>query len=874
MSKSPTRPRLAPFLVTLLLALLPAWAAQQRRQTRPAPTRPATAAPPARTTQPAETPTRQTPASDAAEDDTTFDTLVAADSYAIYFEARRIGQLVRSKEFADLLDSFVEQSGPAKELTETLDFFKAHAESLENANLHVVAMPTRTGLPSSMGALQLPSVEEAKRVEPTLRGLVKKYETASVVREEAEASANTNANVSGGAVGTARRGAPETVKVESRRAAAKPAGPTFHFKRVGRLLLLSDAPLAARTLRAATRQPLFSSQRLQAARTRLATEQVFVFVDLNLLQKGENVEREAYVERMRKEEESSAAQVTEPMKAEPDERPSEGNYRTEDEILAEIAATAEAEGMTPPAPDAPSPEIEAALQAQAMNAGGEATAGAPVRAPQPEEEAVPRADVLVSALFGMAFGGMPAWPEAVGVGASLGGEDVTVRALFMNGATSELRVIPFLPLLASGPEVVPAASSVAPEDAGVFVSFSLDWQKLYAQALGAMNRQQAQFEAEGHEGVEGGTPPPQRAEQETPEKTIEALEKLFGFKIKEDLIPALGNEVGVSAPVEWFAGPSFGRPRRGSKVADAASPGFVVFVSLQNADTVRRILPRLLEAAGMKTLGASSPTERRAGIEIVNHGGVSTAFLGNYLALAQRPEPLRHVADAFARQGVLASNENFRAAVEWQPRQSLAQVYVSRGLMEGSLRQLRLWADPNDAEFQALITRYEVRPRPAAYTVTHDGGGDLFHELHLPVGLIKLFVSTDTIQRARHTPVRANETNAIRQLYAVADAQEAYRASEGKGSFGTLEQLAGTGGEGQTRDENSHRPRYLSREYLEKMQYRFSITAAGDKYTVVATPKEYGKSGRRSFYLDETGVVRGADHAGQPANAGDPPVDE
>ncbi|HEX5708318.1 MAG TPA: DUF3352 domain-containing protein, partial [Pyrinomonadaceae bacterium] len=327
---------------------------------------------------------------------------------------------------------------------------------------------------------------------------------------------------------------------------------------------------------------------------------------------------------------------------------------------------------------------------------------------------------------------------------------------------------------------------------------------------------------------------------------------------------------------DWFDGPRFFRQRRAAKVADAAAPGFVLFISLNNQDAVKKILPRVLEAFGMKSIGAAGQVERRSGVEIVNHGGLTTAFIGNYLALAAQPEAMRHVADAYARQGVLASHEGFRSAVEWQPRQTLAQVYVSRKLMEGWQKEMRLWADPNDAEFHALLARYDVRPRPAAYAVTNDGGGNLFHELRLPIGLVKLFASADAIQRARATPLRANETSAIRQLYNIADAQDAYREREGKGSFGTLEQLMG--GEvdlsANARGEHYSRMSYLSREMLEKMEYRITVSASGDKYNVVATPKQYGTSGRRSFYLDETGVVRGADHAGQPANAGDPPVDE
>ena len=47
------------------------------------------------------------------------------------------------------------------------------------------------------------------------------------------------------------------------------------------------------------------------------------------------------------------------------------------------------------------------------------------------------------------------------------------------------------------------------------------------------------------------------------------------------------------------------------------------------------------------------------------------------------------------------------------------------------------------------------------------------------------------------------------------------------------------------------------------------MTVAGDKYEVTATPTEYGKTGRQSFYLDESGIIRGADHGGEPATVAD-----
>jgi len=45
------------------------------------------------------------------------------------------------------------------------------------------------------------------------------------------------------------------------------------------------------------------------------------------------------------------------------------------------------------------------------------------------------------------------------------------------------------------------------------------------------------------------------------------------------------------------------------------------------------------------------------------------------------------------------------------------------------------------------------------------------------------------------------------------------------------------------------------------------------QYEVAATPYDYGKTGKRSFFLDSSGVLRGADRHGEVASSDDPRVD-
>jgi hypothetical protein len=92
----------------------------------------------------------------------------------------------------------------------------------------------------------------------------------------------------------------------------------------------------------------------------------------------------------------------------------------------------------------------------------------------------------------------------------------------------------------------------------------------------------------------------------------------------------------------------------------------------------------------------------------------------------------------------------------------------------------------------------------------------------------------------------------------IANVEGQYRSGEGQGSFASLEKLI----------ENQ----MISKEYIESNGYRIEITLSGNKFEATATPLEYGKTGRTSYYIDDSNVLRGADHGGGPASAADKPI--
>jgi hypothetical protein len=115
--------------------------------------------------------------------------------------------------------------------------------------------------------------------------------------------------------------------------------------------------------------------------------------------------------------------------------------------------------------------------------------------------------------------------------------------------------------------------------------------------------------------------------------------------------------------------------------------------------------------------------------------------------------------------------------------------------------------------------------------------------------------------------ISTNEAAAINILRAIHAAQTLYKTKVGAGEYGTLEQL--------------EKQRLLNKDQTASTQegYLFEVTVQKGRsdspatYNIRAVPQSYGVSGRRAFYIDHTGVLRGADKEGGPADATDPPIE-
>lgn len=104
----------------------------------------------------------------------------------------------------------------------------------------------------------------------------------------------------------------------------------------------------------------------------------------------------------------------------------------------------------------------------------------------------------------------------------------------------------------------------------------------------------------------------------------------------------------------------------------------------------------------------------------------------------------------------------------------------------------------------------------------------------------------------------ADELAAMTRLRAIAEA-EAYFQIDSGGSYATLEQLVEKG--------------FLTDPSKGRLtNYRFEVRVTRNGFEATAVPMKYPITGRRSFYVDESRVMRGADRGGSPATASDPAV--
>lgn len=120
--------------------------------------------------------------------------------------------------------------------------------------------------------------------------------------------------------------------------------------------------------------------------------------------------------------------------------------------------------------------------------------------------------------------------------------------------------------------------------------------------------------------------------------------------------------------------------------------------------------------------------------------------------------------------------------------------------------------------------------------------------------------------RQQRNVIKYNEAGAIMMIRTLHSAEATYQATVGNGDYGTIEEL----GKENLIDRvlaEGHRFGYLFQVRREKHS-----SESPSSFQIVAVPRTYLQTGRRSFYIDESGVIHAADKNGVEANLADDPL--
>lgn len=738
---------------------------------------------------------------DDDDEGVTFDTLLPADSYTLYIEARNIGALLRSADFRETFEPIsplLEQMGGAVEF-KLARLVIDNADRLQRSRVMFALNPTDTSLPSTLLAFELESEDEAETF------VAKVQESMAPL---APAARKSSASQTSGADPTDHPSTTPSV-----------------IRRAGKLVVLSNVSFTFKGLHGKSDRRMSGDINFRAARDHLSSEPLFIYYDIALSERRREAALAALTPNTNsaREERTVARPQVEPP---PAAATSQASHTTTRRLPAQAPAARNSKTVTPvPLPQA---------------------ANQPPRAEQD----------LLGSLFNLVLSGsgQAQHNDALAVALALENDALVARALLIGEPGAAIGPVPFLSLPVCGPALSSEAASYLPADTGIFVVASLDWPRLYDLATEQMRTASAATASRA-------APAQPAADFETRRA---AFEKANHASLAEVLTATLGNEIALSVPVNYLGNTPLGRVPVNPR---AATTQPLMLIAVRDREALVSKLRPLLETVGVKLTEAKATTEKVGDIEITSYGNLAYAFVNNYLLMATNAASIRQALEARANNATLAASRDFQSYTQWQPRGMVAQVYVSAAVLKG------LFPDPaqrnelmKDEAVKEFLARYRFDPEPITYAASAEGVGGQY-ELRIPRRLLmRFFAEIAATELATRIP--RNEFVAGSFLESIKEQEKLYKKQHGR--YATLDEMMAD----QQGAEDKERLLGLTvaRDMIERYGYKFEMTAAAGGYEVTMMPLEYGKSGRLSFYMDQSGVVRAGDHQGKTASSADPPI--
>lgn len=751
----------------------------------------------------------------------TFDTLLAADSYTVYVEVRSVGQFVRSPGINNVLDPILKLADPPKEFRTLIKWLNQHAEELMSSRMMCASLPHRPKLPQFLCAIEFSSEEDAQKFEPQLRTFLPKLLPTPTPTPSPHTADKSTAP-----------GEQTRISKEPLAPAAPPAAPPYVITQAGSLVLIGATAINFKDLKHPNSKLLAEDADFSSTRNRFSSEPVFAYFDVRALRQEDE-------ERRRKNHENYERSMEEHRKMQAEiARQAQNNGESSAPI-----SIAETESF-----EASEPEIQSDVRPELVIVEASPS-------PSPEAKRNEEATEAIASLGRAFFAGQSKWPDAVAAAITFDEESYNLRVLLINPPETKAVIIPFLPTLFAGPPISSAAASVLPADSDLFVTLSLDWNLIHDNMI------KTAIEQHANQNRNVGLVLNEAPATTEPGSPFAAYEKLLGINFKEELIPLLGSEIALSLR---RLHPQVAEPKpspdaeNGEKKppTEPSGPVPVVAIAIRDREAVKKLLPRIIESISFKGAGMLAQTERREGTELVSYANVlSYAFIADFLVVSTDSSVVRTVVDAYLKNETLGSNSKFRNFTRWQPRQVLGQVYVPSETVDSYNGFSPQAVAAFSQSMQEFLTGLGPVNDPVTFALSNEISGP-FYELHVPRSVLLLTLAAITGTSA--LTAEPNEMAAQLALRMIASAESTYISSEGAEGFGTLEQLISA--------------KLIAREVLQSKGYQIDLRVSGKTFEASAVPIEYGKTGKISYFIDQSFVLRGGDHGGGPATVADKPA--
>lgn len=253
------------------------------------------------------------------------------------------------------------------------------------------------------------------------------------------------------------------------------------------------------------------------------------------------------------------------------------------------------------------------------------------------------------------------------------------------------------------------------------------------------------------------------------------------------------------------------------------------------------------------------------------------AYVEDYLIIADSTDTIKRLIDTAENNDGIGREANFNAAVSGLPATAVSRVWFGPKYFDDMLSSfVRLWAarPPGSSDAAPLNLPATV----AGFVESSDDSIRL--EAFTPIGVAGMFAFDSLSDQVRSGTAR-NEHDAQTLLRTAAVVQRRY-AAQHQDQYATLDELIrfqqehpvmndADGSKSPEEAANIAYRRDLRAFRAGQNNYRYALNLRPDKkgFEATATPVSYGRNGRHSFFIDESGRLRRANKQGSLADASD-----